>query len=714
MKYFNPSYWFKLWVLSIPLFNDKTQGINAKSIDNNQKIKDWTSNNTNLELINQEINYTNSSTNYQPYNLNEINQNINPFYQLYLDSFSNQQSETSTHKHRHEKSRNKQKRSLNNNVIDIKIAPTGSIYFITSTGKVYFMNNYSRSVVQINTLSDYFVKDIGMVEKNIDSNNLRAGSVFFITDKGVYLVPQQNHDWTLTKINGLDNNVINIKIAPTGSIYFITSSGKVYFMNNYSRSVVQINTLSDYFVKDIGMVEKNIDSNNLRAGSVFFITDKGVYLVPQQNHDWTLTKINGLDNNVIDIKLDLGTVIYKINLGSIFNYDDKTILNILNYLNPNLDIGHLEISIKDDISATIKAKNNSNKYTGSKKIYYSINENKIINLNELIKQALFLNFRDKNSFQGDIKSLNLENLFYSNIELIKNSEIEKINFLENICSGSIEFPILSHEQTYHSPSCEYSQEITRKYEIIKGLTNTIGIQNSKEETNTWTSGNSKTEIQNWNWNINPSFTIFGFGGSIGGGGKGGETSSTNENSISNTTSYSNTLSIGKSFDLSNTNTHELKVITELTFPSQPIKILANEQIKVSIVVNKTANKIFLTLKQKIYGEINGVISSKNIADITLNVSIKELMQTLQRNNLLPPEIFINDNDSITFNGKILLTETKNNLDSKLNRDIINTPQIVKKDVEKWNITFAKTINQKQYLPPITNNSNYVANNITFL
>ncbi|BET39560.1 hypothetical protein [Spiroplasma ixodetis] len=71
MKYFSLSYWFKLWVLSAPLFNDKTQGINAKSIDNNQKIKDWASNNTNLQSINQYMAFTNSSTNYQPYNLSQ-------------------------------------------------------------------------------------------------------------------------------------------------------------------------------------------------------------------------------------------------------------------------------------------------------------------------------------------------------------------------------------------------------------------------------------------------------------------------------------------------------------------------------------------------------------------------------------------------------------------------------------------------------------------
>ncbi|WP_338979075.1 ribosome-inactivating family protein [Spiroplasma endosymbiont of Panzeria rudis] len=106
MKYFNPSYWFKLWVLSAPLFNNETIGINAKSIDN-KKIKDWANNNTSLDLINQEISFTNSTSNYQPYNLSPTNQNINSIYQTEL--------ETSTHKHRHKKSRNRDKRQPNPN-----------------------------------------------------------------------------------------------------------------------------------------------------------------------------------------------------------------------------------------------------------------------------------------------------------------------------------------------------------------------------------------------------------------------------------------------------------------------------------------------------------------------------------------------------------------------------------------------------------------------
>lgn len=63
MKYFSPSYWFKLWLLSAPLFNDKTQGINAKSIDN-KNIKDWANNNTtDISLIeNKELTLANNQT----------------------------------------------------------------------------------------------------------------------------------------------------------------------------------------------------------------------------------------------------------------------------------------------------------------------------------------------------------------------------------------------------------------------------------------------------------------------------------------------------------------------------------------------------------------------------------------------------------------------------------------------------------------------------
>ncbi|WP_215826174.1 hypothetical protein [Spiroplasma endosymbiont of 'Nebria riversi'] len=83
----------------------------------------------------------------------------------------------------------------------------------------------------------------------------------------------------------------------------------------------------------------------------------------------------------------------------------------------------LEVINKKNTSATIKAKNNSNKYFDKKKIYYVIDnkQNKIINLDELIKKGIFLSFRDKN--QGitikEIKDINTNNLIYSNVTVTK-------------------------------------------------------------------------------------------------------------------------------------------------------------------------------------------------------------------------------------------------------------------------------------------------------
>lgn len=40
MKYFNPNYWFKLWITTATLFDNKTSSINANSINNNHTFND--------------------------------------------------------------------------------------------------------------------------------------------------------------------------------------------------------------------------------------------------------------------------------------------------------------------------------------------------------------------------------------------------------------------------------------------------------------------------------------------------------------------------------------------------------------------------------------------------------------------------------------------------------------------------------------------------
>ncbi|WP_342253662.1 ribosome-inactivating family protein [Spiroplasma endosymbiont of Zeiraphera isertana] len=195
MKYFNPSYWFKLWVLSAPLFNSENQGIYAKSIDN-QNIKDWASKNTSsLESINQEIGYTNSSNNYKLYSLNETNQNIDPFYQSYLDSFSNQHLETSNHKHRHEKSRKRVKRKDDENK---KITVSNLILFRYLPNDPRYTEWYSfrtqilfilSDLENENLISRISIEDTNIISRipiySINSNN---------NDDDIFIIPIRLND----------------------------------------------------------------------------------------------------------------------------------------------------------------------------------------------------------------------------------------------------------------------------------------------------------------------------------------------------------------------------------------------------------------------------------------------------------------------------------------------------------------------------------------
>ncbi|WP_339024467.1 hypothetical protein [Spiroplasma endosymbiont of Agriotes lineatus] len=118
--------------------------------------------------------------------------------------------------------------------------------------------------------------------------------------------------------------------------------------------------------------------------------------------------------------------------------NDEIILNELNYLNPDLDISQLEIINKTDTSATIKAKDNG-KYFGEVTVNYKIkNEDEInaINLNELIKRAVFFKFRDENpnlKFK-EIKNIDTNNLTFSNVEVTrKENSFLWSNVPKNVC-----------------------------------------------------------------------------------------------------------------------------------------------------------------------------------------------------------------------------------------------------------------------------------------
>jgi len=158
----------------------------------------------------------------------------------------------------------------------------------------------------------------------------------------------------------------------------------------------------------------------------------------------------------------------------------------LNYLNPELDISQLEIIIKDDISAIIKSKKDSNKYFGDKKIYYTLNntQNKIIDLNELIKKAIFFKFRDENPnlIFKEIKDINTDNLQHSNVEVTKkeNSLLRFFDF-KIICNNKEFINNTPNIKSFNIPACIYNSKYKLTFQLLTGLTKI----NQENKLNSW-------------------------------------------------------------------------------------------------------------------------------------------------------------------------------------------------------------------------------------
>ncbi|WP_215826382.1 hypothetical protein [Spiroplasma endosymbiont of 'Nebria riversi'] len=164
------------------------------------------------------------------------------------------------------------------------------------------------------------------------------------------------------------------------------------------------------------------------------------------------------------------------NLGKISNNFDNIILSELNYLNPDLDISQLEIISKTNNLAIVKIKDNLNN-DNNIKIHYSIDnqQNKIINLNEFLKKALFFKFQDENpnlKFK-EIKYIDTNNLNFSNTEITKqeNSFLWS-NVPKNVCSDREIINKTPNTRSFNVSACEYNSKSKLVFQITTGLTKT--------------------------------------------------------------------------------------------------------------------------------------------------------------------------------------------------------------------------------------------------
>ncbi|WP_339024854.1 PQQ-binding-like beta-propeller repeat protein [Spiroplasma endosymbiont of Agriotes lineatus] len=285
------------------------------------------------------------------------------------------------------------------------------------------------------------------------------------------------------------------------------------------------------------------------------------------------------------------------NLGKINDNSDKAILNELNYLNPDLDISQLEIINKTNNSAIVKIKDNLNN-DNNIKIHYSIDnqQNKIINLNKLIKKVIFFKFRDEkqNLIFKEIKNINIDNLMFSTIEVTSASDSLKSIDEKAVCFEPVNFPnISSNIQKIKIPSCSYEAKAKYLFQITTGL----NINNSKNITN------------GWNLNIDDEMILTDF-------------------TIWNkkTSEIKNTLS--KDFDLSNINKQEQELILNrdlLHSPEQELSVDPKQRLIAQYVIRLLSIKTNLYLKQKINGTITAKIIDDNNKEQTITLSITEAM-----------------------------------------------------------------------------------------
>ncbi|WP_339042798.1 ribosome-inactivating family protein [Spiroplasma endosymbiont of Apeira syringaria] len=217
MKYFNPSYWFKMWLLSAPLFNSKSEGIYAKSIDN-KKIKDWVSKNTtNISFLeNQELNLSLWNTNLTTYNQH--------------------------HKHRHQKSRNRYKRQN-----QPKIFQTTIILEISNNPIVFFN--------QLNQINSQLQRQNIIFHINENNSNINLPMFSFINQNSPY------NYFTITV------NLVNEENEITGSMRWVYRSIDLYlqgYIINHSYryfSDASLQNVTNYINDVNNNINLNFDGN---------------------------------------------------------------------------------------------------------------------------------------------------------------------------------------------------------------------------------------------------------------------------------------------------------------------------------------------------------------------------------------------------------------------------------------------------------------------
>ncbi len=493
----------------------------------------------------------------------------------------------------------------------------------------------------------------GIVNTNKKTNSFRVllkNKVYFCSnDNNVY---EYNPETKQQKIIITTNSPILLPgFVLNNKLYFILNNGQVYEYDP-ATSQQKIVTTADGPIPYAGVVLNN--------KLYFSLNDSQIY-------EYDLAKGTGQQKIIItaDGPIPYAGVVLsnKIYFGShdnnLYEYNPETKQQKVIFTKKGRTIGNLVVS-------------NSKVYFGPGQPSYNfyeyepleLIESDVIDLQEQIRRGAYLYYQEQNpnSYVKNIE-FNMNDLKYSDIELIKRELVYNIKEVENICDGIAQFENkTSDEEEYQTQNCKYTKQSIKSYQILKGLNKRIDNTLEKGTSNTGTSSilniKSKSTISQTGGEVSAGGSLFGIGLSASISHSQGNEESNNsqtEKSNSKTENISQIISNSSSIDLSNVTENQKIETREIEFPSQKVKVGGNQIKKLTFTLNKTITKNKFIFNQHINGKIKVKIIDEYNNIIEQDLLIKDIMGSLKKNDLLPKEIVINNSD-ISFQGSFLLNK----------------------------------------------------------
>ena len=287
---------------------------------------------------------------------------------------------------------------IDGKVLSVAVYSSNNIYFVISNlDSIWLMTPWKKWATPIDGISGK------VLSVAVDSSN----NIYFGTSSGAFKLLSGSD--TPTKIDGINGQINSLAVDSKNNIYFGTND-IIYFLQN---ALSWVKTQSNFALVDSSKTqtwtrpdllsvdgELNIDITNPNIDKVVFDNVQQ----PQTSKHWTINvkpETAPRDHNLqvmftldgkqytseiivsmqakinptpAPVQQNLSELIKTTDLGNIIDNNDDTIFSAVNQKNGNVidDFSQIEISKKDNHSATLKARDDSKSYKGSVDVTYNV------------------------------------------------------------------------------------------------------------------------------------------------------------------------------------------------------------------------------------------------------------------------------------------------------------------------------------------------------